>query len=149
MQFSYLDWDRYRLGSARAEVVLEDGSARLSDEVGPTEANRQVRPAFVVDLLRRNLVGRAVSTGVAGQLEADRRLARGFVSLPQLFGRPVTTNLFLTASREDFTPEGSTPFVEDRSDITVEQRFGTRSLEPRGRTGAADRRDGGAAAPPP
>ena len=95
---------------------------RLSDAVGPTEAGREVRPAFVADLLRRNLFGRAVSTGVAGQLEADRRLARGFVSLPQMFGLPVTTSLFLTASREDFTPGGSA-FVENKSEITAEQRF--------------------------
>ena len=95
---------------------------RLSDAVGPTEADREVRPAFVADLLRRNLFGRAVSTGVASQIEADRRLARGFVSLPQMLGLPVTTNLFLTASREDFTPGGSA-FVENKSDITAEQRF--------------------------
>ena len=96
---------------------------RLNDAVGPTEVGRQVRPALVVDLLRRNLFGRAVATGVAGQLEADRRLARGFISLPQFFGLPVTTSLFLTASREDFASESSTPFVEDLSDITAEQRF--------------------------
>ena len=95
---------------------------RLSDTVGPTEAGREARPAFVADLLRRNLFGRAVSTGTAGQLEANRRLARGFVSLPQMLGLPVTTNLFLTASREDFTPGGSA-FVETKSDITAEQRF--------------------------
>ena len=95
---------------------------RLNDEVGPTEVGREVRPALVADLLRRNLLGRAVSTGVAGQIETDRRLARGFVSLPQMFGLPVTSNLFLTRSREDFTPEGSA-FVEDKSDVTVEQRF--------------------------
>jgi outer membrane protein assembly complex protein YaeT len=95
---------------------------RLSDTVGPTEAGREVRPALVVDLLRRNLLGRAVSTGVAGQLEADRRLARGFVSLPQMFGAPVTTNLFLTTSREDFNPNGSA-FVEDKAEVTAEQRF--------------------------
>ena len=96
---------------------------RLNDAVGPTEVGREVRPALVVDLLRRNLFGRAVATGVAGQLEADRRLARGFISLPKFFGLPVTTSLFLTASREDFASEGTTPFVEDRSDITAEQRF--------------------------
>lgn len=95
---------------------------RLNDAIGPAEAAREVRPAFVADLLRRNLFGRAVSTGLAGQIEADRRLGRGFLSLPQLFGLPVTTNLFLTASRENFSPEGAA-FIDDRSDITAEQRF--------------------------
>ena len=40
-----------------------------------------------------------------------------------MFGLPVTTNFFATTSREDFTPEAATPFVEDESGITVEQRF--------------------------
>ncbi len=39
-----------------------------------------------------------------------------------MFGLPVTTSLFLTASRENFTPGGSA-FVENKSDITAEQRF--------------------------
>ena len=95
---------------------------RLNDELGPTETGREVRPAFVADLLRRNLFGRAVSTGAAGQLETDRQLARGFVSLSRVFGLPVTSSLFLTGSREDFTSEGS-PFVENKSEITAEQRF--------------------------
>jgi outer membrane protein assembly complex protein YaeT len=96
---------------------------RVNDEIEPAEAAREIRPALVVDLLRRNLFGTALSTGVAGQIEADRRLARGIVGLPNLFGLPVTTNLFLTRSREDFTPAGATPFVEDESEITAEQRF--------------------------
>jgi outer membrane protein assembly complex protein YaeT len=114
----------------RAVVTLRELSTyrfryglRVNDRVGPSEAGREIRPALVVDLLRRNLFGRAVSTGIAGQLEADRRLARGIMSLPQVFGLPVTTNLFLTASRETFTPEAATPFVEDTADITAEQRF--------------------------
>jgi outer membrane protein assembly factor BamA len=114
----------------RANVALEELAPyrfrygfRANDEVGPTEVGREVRPALVVDLLRRNLFGRAISTGIAGQLEADRRIARGIVTLPQFFALPVATNLFLTRSRQDFTPEGSTPFVEDETEVTAEQRF--------------------------
>jgi outer membrane protein assembly complex protein YaeT len=114
----------------RAVVTLQELSPyrfrygfRVNDAIEPAEAGRAVRPALVVDLLRRNLFGTAISTGVAGQIEADRRLARGLVGLPHLFGLPVTTNLFLTASRQDFTPAGSTPFVEDESGVTAEQRF--------------------------
>jgi outer membrane protein assembly factor BamA len=39
-----------------------------------------------------------------------------------MFNLPVTTSLFLTQSREDFSPGGSA-FVESKSDVTVEQRF--------------------------
>ena len=96
---------------------------RVNDRIGPTEAGREVQPALVVDLLRRNLFGRAVSTGVAGQIESDRRLARGIVSLPRLFGLPVTTSLFLTKSRETRGQATDFLFVDDVSEITAEQRF--------------------------
>jgi len=98
---------------------------RLTDEVGPVEATRQVRPAFVADLLRRNLFGRAISTGVAGQIERDRRLLRGLVSLPTLFTLPVVTNFFATTSRELFpaVSEFDTALAERITEFTVEQRF--------------------------
>ncbi len=114
----------------RASVALQElppyrlrYGLRLSDEVGPVEADAEVRPALVLDLLRRNLFGRAISAGIAGQVEADQRLARGVVALPGLFRLPVTTSFFLTRSRQDFAPEGGTPFVEDESSIAAEQRF--------------------------
>jgi outer membrane protein assembly complex protein YaeT len=98
---------------------------RLNDSVGPVEPTREVRPALVVDLLRRNLFGRALSTGVAGQLEAGRRLARAFLSIPRMFGREVVTNLFVTGSQEHFAPETEfdLDLVERLSEFTLEQRF--------------------------
>jgi outer membrane translocation and assembly module TamA len=45
------------------------------------------------------------------------------LTLPTLFGREWATRLFLTASRQDFTPEAATPFVEDTAEVTAEQRF--------------------------
>ncbi|HUU32562.1 MAG TPA: translocation/assembly module TamB domain-containing protein, partial [Vicinamibacterales bacterium] len=100
---------------------------RLIDDLGPLEGNREIRPGLVVDFLRRNLFGRALSAGLAGQLERDRRLARGLLSTPQLFGLPLTTNLFLTRSRQDFTAPGTLPFVRDGSELVAEQRFSPRS----------------------
>ena len=100
---------------------------RLIDDLGPLEGKREIRPGFVVDFLRRNLFGRALSAGAAGQLERDRRLARGILSTPQLFGLPVTTNLFLTQSRQEFTASDITPFVRDGSEVVAEQRFNPRS----------------------
>jgi Outer membrane protein/protective antigen OMA87 len=114
----------------RAEVTLQELAPyrlrygfRVNDTITPVEFDRELRPALVVDFLRRNLFGQAISAGAAAQIEADRRLLRGVLSLPRFFGLPVTTNLFATKSREDFTPEGATPFVEDESGITAEQRF--------------------------
>ena len=114
----------------RAVVSLEEVQPyrfryglRLTDDTGPVDANRELRPGVVADLLRRNLFGRAISAGLAGQAESDRRLARGILSMPRFFGLPVTSSLYLTRSRQDFNPEGGTPFVEDGSEITAEQRF--------------------------
>ncbi len=119
-----------RIERVRAEVTLQELAPyrlrygfRVNDTITPVEFDRELRPALVVDFLRRNLFGQAISAGAAAQIEADRRLLRGVLSLPRFFGLPVTTNLFATKSREDFTPEGATPFVEDESGITVEQRF--------------------------
>ena len=114
----------------RAVVSLEEVrpyrfryGVRLTDDTGPMNADRELRPGVVADLLRRNLFGRAISAGVAGQAETDRRLARGILSMPRIFGLPVTSSLYLTRSRQDFNPEGGTSFVEDGSEITAEQRF--------------------------
>lgn len=122
----------------RASVVLQElpryrfrygfrvtDRVSLSDLAPAAEGARQVQPAIVADLLNRNVFGRAISAGVAGQLERDRRLARGIFSLPSLFGLPVVTNLFLTQSRQDLPrlTEVDPIVFEDTSNITVEQRF--------------------------
>jgi outer membrane protein assembly complex protein YaeT len=98
--------------------------SRLSDLPGPAEGARQIRPALVVDFLNRNVFGRAIAAGVAGQIESNRRLARGILSLPSPFRVPVTTNVFLTWSRQTLgnTDEGVTPFVDDVLELTFEQR---------------------------
>ena len=96
---------------------------RVTDLDGPAEGLRQIRPALVLDVLNRNVFGRAISTGVAGQVESDRRLARAILSVPSLFRLPVETNLFLTRSRQTFAPDQARPFVTDRTDFTVEQQF--------------------------
>ncbi len=100
---------------------------RLIDDLGPLEGKREIRPGFVVDFLRRNLFGRALSAGAAGQLERDRRLARGILSAPQLLGLPVTTNLYLTQSRQEFSGDDITSFVRDGTEMVAEQRFNPRS----------------------
>jgi outer membrane protein insertion porin family len=118
----------------RAAVTLEETplyrfryGVRLTDDTGPVEANREFRPGLVADLLRRNLFGRALSTGVAGQVESNRRLVRGVLTAPQFFTLPVTSSLFLTQARQNIETPGSTPFVQDISEATAEQRFNPRS----------------------
>ena len=85
----------------RAEVTLQELALyrfrygfRVNDTVTPVEIDRELRPALVVDFLRRNLFGYAISAGAAGQLESDRRLLRGVVTLPRTV-RPAGDDEFL------------------------------------------------------
>ena len=85
----------------RAEVTLQELALyrfrygfRVNDTVTPVEMDRELRPALVVDFLRRNLFGYAISAGAAGQLESDRRLLRGVVTLPRTV-RPAGDDEFL------------------------------------------------------
>ncbi len=107
---------RFRYGFRATDITEPiEGTRTLS--------RREIRPAIVVDLLDRNVLGRAVAAGAAGQLEFDRWLARGILSLPRLAGLPVSSNVFLTRSHERREPEGALPFVEDALELTFEQRF--------------------------
>lgn len=114
---------RYRLRYGfRATGSVEQFDVNRAADV------RRVQPGIVADLLNRNVLGRAITTGVAGQLEFDRWLARGIVSLPSMLRLPVTTNLFITKSLERFESEPSDAalayaYAEDALDLTLEQRF--------------------------
>jgi outer membrane protein assembly factor BamA/autotransporter translocation and assembly factor TamB len=96
---------------------------RLTDVVEPGADVREIHPGFVTDLLDRNLFGRAIAAGIAGQVETDRALGRAFVSLPSLFNRAVVTNVFLTQSREEVAPAGETAFIDRTLEFTVEQKL--------------------------
>jgi outer membrane protein assembly factor BamA len=65
--------------------------------------------------------------GAAGRYGAGFRAARGFLTVPSLFGRPITSNLFISRSREDLGQETIRPFVTDKIDLTAEQRIRPRN----------------------
>lgn len=97
----------------------------VTDTIDGVESvgERRIRPGIVADLLNRNVLGRAIAAGVAGQLEKDRWLARGIVTLPTMFRLPVTTNAFITRSWQTFEDSNVRPYVENTLDLTLEQRF--------------------------
>jgi outer membrane protein assembly complex protein YaeT len=118
----------------RAQVTLDEWPPlrlrygfQLDDQQKPAGegAGRQLRPGVAGDLTYRNLFGRAVSAGVAARYTTDFRAARTFVTAPSLFGLPLTSNVYLSRSREQ-VGSNDRPFVTDKSDITFEQRFRTR-----------------------
>lgn len=118
----------------RAQVTLDEWPPlrlrygfQLDDQQKPAGegAGRQLRPGVAGDLTYRNLLGRAASAGVAARYTTDFRAARAFLTTPSLFGLPLTSNVFLSRSREQ-VGSSDRPFVTDKSDVTVEQRFRTR-----------------------
>lgn len=118
----------------RAQVTLDEWPPlrlrygfQLDDQQKPAGegAGRQLRPGVAGDLTYRNLFGRAASAGVAARYTTDFRAARVFVTTPSLFGLPLTSNVYLSRSREQ-VGSNDRPFVADKSDVTLEQRFRTR-----------------------
>lgn len=116
----------------RAQVTLDEWPPlrlrygfQLDDEQRPASDGRRFRPGVAGDLTYRNLFGRAASAGVAARYTTDFRAARTFATTPSFFGLPLTSNLFLARSREDLG-SSERPFVTDKSEITMEQRFRAR-----------------------
>lgn len=96
---------------------------QVTDDRSPESERRRVRPGVVFDLQRRNLIGIADSAGAAVRIENRRWLVRGFASAPRFFALPLTTNLFVTRSRETFGGGETLRFVTTRWDVAAEQRY--------------------------
>jgi outer membrane protein assembly complex protein YaeT len=96
----------------------------LDDERKPA-SETVLRPGVAADLTYRNVFGRAASTGLAVRWAKDFEAARGFFSKPSFLGLPLTSTLFLERSREHLGVSTERPYVTDKSEFTVEQRFKT------------------------
>ena len=108
------EWPRYRLRYG----------FQLNDERAPVgESNRTVTPGVLADLTRRNLFGRAFTAGLSTRLERRDQTARMFLSMPSLFGLPVTSNVFAARSRTEFGDGDVAPFITTKYDTTFEQRL--------------------------
>ena len=96
----------------------------VSDSAAPlAEQGRVFAAGLSADLDRYGVWGRPGSVGGSVRVNADRRIARGFVTLPSLFGRAAASNIFVSRSREYFDQEGFLSFITDQTTITAEQRF--------------------------
>jgi outer membrane protein assembly factor BamA len=95
----------------------------LADQEEPVSEKRELRPGVAADATYRNIFGRAATTGLALRYTKDFEAARAFLSKPSFFGLPLTSNLFLARSREQFGASTDRPFITDVSEFTAEQRF--------------------------
>ncbi len=111
------EWPRVRL---RYGFQLND--ERPLSETG-TSITSGLTPGFVTDLEHRNLLGRAMRTGVSFRADRDQRAARGFISAPTFFHLPITSGLFVSRSRTDVGAAEITPFIADETAVTFEQQL--------------------------
>lgn len=115
----------------RARVTLEEWPPlrvrygfELDEQIKPaSEATTTLRPGVAADATYRNVFGRAGSTGLAARYSKDFSAARGFYSTPFFFGMPLTSNLFVARSREQLGTSTDRPFVLNKTEFTVEQKF--------------------------
>jgi outer membrane protein assembly factor BamA/autotransporter translocation and assembly factor TamB len=101
----------------RYGVDVTDTAAPLSED------GRVFAAGLSTDLERYGVWGWPGTVGGAVRVNGDRRIVRGFVTLPSLFGESAASNFFVARSRDYFDREGFTSFITDRTTVTAEQRF--------------------------
>ena len=115
---------RLRYGLELNDQSKESSAARVLSLEPAATSGRVFGPGLASDLSMRNLFGRAVSVGLAGRYTRDFRAARAYATAPAVFGFPITSNIFVTRSREQVGgTDGARRFVTDKSGLTLEQRI--------------------------
>ncbi|MDE3154330.1 MAG: translocation/assembly module TamB domain-containing protein [Acidobacteriota bacterium] len=115
----------------RAKVTLQEWAPlrfrygfQVQDQQSISGSGRTLRPGLAGDLLYRNLFGRAISTGAAGQFTKDYRAGRAYLTAPGVFGLPGMTSLYLERTHELFNPSApSTPYITDDTTLSVQQQL--------------------------
>jgi outer membrane protein assembly factor BamA/autotransporter translocation and assembly factor TamB len=75
------------------------------------------------DFSYNNLLGKAITVGASGKLDPDERDARVFGSVPQLYGRNVTTSLTVFLTRDSSNPDD----IVDYWGTTLQQQWRLRN----------------------
>jgi outer membrane protein assembly factor BamA len=107
----------------RYGVDVTDESAPLADE------GRVFGGGVSANIERFGLIGRPGTLGVGLRFNNDQRIARGFISLPSLFGLPIESRLFASRTRDLIQGENVLSAIEDRTAFTAEQRLPLADLE--------------------
>jgi outer membrane protein assembly factor BamA/autotransporter translocation and assembly factor TamB len=115
----------------RARVAVEEWplyrvlyGLQVSSELSLSTDQRDTRPALLTEFQRRNLFGRAITSGLAARYQSGRRIGRAFLSSPRLFGLAMQSSLIFTRSREDlFAGDSASDYFTDKTGVAFEQRF--------------------------
>jgi outer membrane protein assembly factor BamA/autotransporter translocation and assembly factor TamB len=117
------EWPAARL---RYGLEVDDQRTASSSTTEPaSESGRSFGAGVAGDLGFRNLFGHAASAGLSARYTRDFRAGRAYTTSPSFFGLPITSNVFVTRSREEVgNADGSTThFVTDKTGLTLEQRI--------------------------
>ncbi len=126
------EWPAFRF---RYGLEIDDQLNSPSEAAGTispepsNQAGRVFGLGLASDIRARNLFGNAISGGLAGRYTRDFRAARAYATSPSFFGRRITSNVFVSRSREQLgesaeAAEGvAKKFVADKTDLTLEQRI--------------------------
>ena len=99
--------------AVRARVVLEEWPTfrfryglQLKDERAPLgETGREFNLGVVGDLTHPNFLGRAATVGTAFRYDTIQQALRGFLTFRTFFGLPLTSNVFSSRLRENFSQD--------------------------------------------
>jgi outer membrane protein assembly factor BamA/autotransporter translocation and assembly factor TamB len=116
---------RYGLEVTDQAAVPTGAEAVVAPREESTASGRVFGAGVAADVGLRNLFGHAVSAGVAGRYTRGFRALRAYTTSPSFFGLPITSNGFLSRSREEFGGEAGplSRFTTDLTSLTLEQRM--------------------------
>jgi outer membrane protein assembly complex protein YaeT len=106
----------------RLRYGLQLNDEKTSLETDPIEA-RQQNVGILADIRNQNLFGRAITAGLAGRLERDRRSESVFLSNASFFGLPVRTYAFIFDAHQRFRLDGEVNSITDTRGGSIEQRW--------------------------
>jgi outer membrane protein assembly factor BamA len=110
----------YPVWRLRYGLQLNDERTTIDDD--EVEA-RQQSLGVTADLRNQNLFGRAVTAGIAGRFERDRRSESIFMSNSTFFGLPLRSSGFIFDARQRFRVDNEIESISDRRGFTLEQRW--------------------------
>jgi translocation and assembly module TamA len=112
------EWPTWRL---RYGLQLEDALTSTGDPAATGGRSQDV--GVTADLQNRNVFGRAFTYGITGRAEREFSFSSTYLTFPSLFGRPIQTNVFASASREDRALIDTSPDFRDTiTQLSIEQR---------------------------
>ncbi|HEU4927580.1 MAG TPA: translocation/assembly module TamB domain-containing protein, partial [Vicinamibacterales bacterium] len=95
----------------------------VSSEYNSALGQRSNAWGVAADLRDRNFLGRGMSLGGGIRYEPNLRSVRSLFSVPKLAGRPIRTNVYLTARGEEDATEQQIRVRDDEVEVALEQRW--------------------------